>query len=341
MAPVINGRVIFNEIPQGYPEPGKTVVYDASETIDIDAAPLNGGFILKILDLSIDPYMRGRMRDPSKKSYSTPFALGKPLVGFGVSVVVRSEHSQVKAGDHVYGFVEHRHYVIKNDLEGLEVIKNPYNLPWSTFLGVLGMPGKTAYMGWKEFSSAKKGETVFVSTGAGPVGSLVLQLAKRDGLKTIGSAGSDDKVQFMKELGTDVAFNYKTTKVAEVLENEPIDVYWDNVGGETLEAALDAANTGGRFIECGMISGYNTGGAPVKNLFQVIGKSLSIFGFIIFRLYPKYNDEFFKVLPPLIASGEIKHKEHVYNGLDKVGEVILAVQKGTNTAKAIVHVADA
>ncbi|PPQ87895.1 hypothetical protein CVT25_001237 [Psilocybe cyanescens] len=342
MAPVTNGRIIFNSIPEGFPVPGETTVYDTSDTIDIDTVTLDGGYLIKTLELSIDPYMRGRMRAPSKKSYSDPYFVGKPLNGFGVGAVIRSEHPEVQVGDHLSGYLDHQQYIIKKDLKGLQKINNSYNLPWSTFIGVLGMPGKTSYMAWKEFSHAKKGETVFVSTGAGPVGSLVIQLAKRDGLKVIGSAGSDEKVKFMKEIGADVAFNYKTTKTTEVLEKEgPIDIYWDNVGGETLDAALNAANIYGRFIECGMISGYNNGHSTgIKNLFQVVAKSLTVSGFIIFRLEAKYGDEFYKTLPPLVASGEIKYTEDVYNGLDKVGDAILAVQKGTNKAKAIVHVAD-
>ncbi|KAH9479936.1 Zinc-type alcohol dehydrogenase-like protein PB24D3.08c [Psilocybe cubensis] len=342
MAPVTNGRVLFNAIPEGFPVPGETTVYDTSETIDIETVALNGGFVLKTLELSVDPYMRGRMREPSKKSYSDPFFIGKPLNGYGVGVVIRSENAEVQVGDHLYGILEHQHYSIRKDLSGLEKIQNPDKLPWSAYIGVLGMPGKTAYMAWKEYSHAKKGEVAFVSTGAGPVGSLVIQLAKRDGLKVIASAGSDEKVKFMKEIGADVAFNYKTTKTAEVLEKEgPIDIFWDNVGGETLDAALEAANNYGRFIECGMISGYNNGHSTgIKNLFHVVAKSLTISGFIIFRLEAKYREEFYKVLPPLVASGEIKYSEDVYNGLDKVGDVILAVQKGTNKAKAVVHVAD-
>jgi len=319
-------------------------VYDTSETIDPDNVALDGGFLVKTLELSIDPYMRGRMRSPEKESYSPPFYIGKPLNGFGVGVVVRSENSEVKPGDHVYGIFDHVNYAVKKDLatEGLRIIENKDNLPWSTYIGVLGMPGKTAYMAWREFSHAKKGETAFVSTGAGPVGSLVIQLAKLDGLKVIASAGSDEKVQFIKDIGADVAFNYKTTNTREVLAKEgPIDIYWDNVGGETLDAALEASNNYGRFIECGMIAGYNDpSGATVKNLFHVVGKSLSMNGFIVFRLEGKYNDDFYKTLPPLVASGQIKHKEDVYNGLQSVGDVILAVQKGRNKAKAVIHVAD-
>jgi len=342
MAPATNGRVIFNSYPEGFPEPGKTTIYDTTETIDPDTVPLDGGFLLKTLDLSIDPYMRGRMRPPSKSSYAAGYAIGQVLPSHGVGVVVRSEHPQVKAGEHLYGLLEHKNYAIRKDLAGLQTIENPNKLPWSTFIGVLGMPGKTAFMAWNEYSKAKKGETVFITTGAGPVGSFVIQLAKMDGLKVIASAGSDEKVEWMKQLGADVVFNYKTTKTAEVLEKEgPIDVYWDNVGGDTLEAAIDAANLGARFIECGMISVYNSGySAPVKNFFQIIGKSLTFHGFVVFRLEPKWNDEFFKTVPPLVASGKIKYREDVSQGLESVGDVILAVQKGTNKAKAIIHVAD-
>ncbi|KAF9554607.1 NAD(P)-binding protein [Agrocybe pediades] len=344
MAPVTNGRVLFNEVPKGYPEPGKTTVYDATQTIDPETVPLDGGILIKTLDFSIDPYMRGRMRDASAKSYAPAFEIGKPLYSFGVGVVIRSENASAKAGDHVYGILDHANYNIKKDLSstGLEILDNANNLPWSAYLGVLGMPGKTSYYAWKEYSKAKKGETVFVSTGAGPVGSLVIQLAKRDGLKVIGSAGSEEKVQFMKEIGADVAFNYKTTSTKEVLAREgPIDIYWDNVGGETLDAALEAMAVNGRIIVCGMISGYNNQHATgIKNLFHVIAKSLTINGFVVFRLEDKHGADFRREIPPLVASGEIKHKEHVWNGLEAVGDVILAVQKGINKAKAVVHVAD-
>jgi len=218
------------------------------------------------------------MRAPEAKSYSSAYPLGEPIVNFGVGVVIRSEFSGVKAGDHIYGILPFQHYFIKDNLDYLKILENPYNLPWSTFVGVLGMPGQTAYMAWKEYSKAKKGEIAFVSGGAGAVGSIVIQLAKLDGLKVITCAGSEEKVKFVKEIGADVAFNYKTTSINEILEKEgPIDVYWDNVGGETLDAALMNASTGARFIECGMISGYNTGGQPVKVLYPSFFLSLFFF----------------------------------------------------------------
>ncbi|KAG5649690.1 hypothetical protein H0H81_002473, partial [Sphagnurus paluster] len=281
------------------------------------------------------------------------------LVSHGVGVVVRSDHADVKKGDHIYGLLTHEEYSIRKGLEGLRIITGEQNLPWSVYVGAAGMPGKTAYMAWKEYSRAKKGETAFVTTGGGPVGSLVIQLAKLDGLKVIASAGSDEKVKFMESIGADVAFNYKTTSTAEVLaKHGPIDVYWDNVGGETLDQALIAANNHARFIECGMISGYNTGGQPVKvstfqpikdstlltivnqNLMFVVTKSLSINGFLVSTLHPKYEEEFYATIPAKLASGELQYTEEVSIGLDKVGDVILAVQKGENKAKAVIKVAD-
>ncbi|PPQ97816.1 hypothetical protein CVT26_012916, partial [Gymnopilus dilepis] len=153
--------------------------------------------------------------------------------GYAIGKVIRSENPQVKVGDHVYGYLEFQNYSVRKDLTGLRIIENKEKLPWSLYVGVLGMPGKTAYMARKEYAQAKKGETVFVSAAAGPVGSFVIQLAKMDGLKTIGTAGTAEKVEFLKEIGTDVIFNYKTTKPRDVLLKEGgIDIYWDNVGGE-------------------------------------------------------------------------------------------------------------
>ncbi|KAF9464082.1 hypothetical protein BDZ94DRAFT_1257519 [Collybia nuda] len=286
--------------------------------------------------------MRGRMRAPEIDSYVPSYIVGEPTSGYGVGVVVRSEYEGLKAGDHVYGILSHEEYCIREKLDDfLRFIKKEPGLPWSVYLGAAGMPGMTAYMAWKEFSKAKKGEVVFVTTGGGPVGSLVIQLAKLDGLKVIASAGSDEKVEFMKDVGADVAFNYKKTSTREVLKKEgPIDVYWDNVGGETLELALNAAKVGARFIECGMISGYNGDGQPVRNLELIFGKSISLHGFIVFRLEGKYLEEFYATIPPKLVSGEIKYTEEVLRGLETVGDALLSVQRGTNKAKMVVVVAD-
>ncbi|KAK1230320.1 hypothetical protein PQX77_006593 [Marasmius sp. AFHP31] len=343
MAPIRNARVLMKERPgdQDYPEPGKHTVYDETPTIDLENAPLNGGFLIKMLYFSIDPSIRGRMRT---------LELGKPIYNFGIGVVIRSENSEVKAGDHVEGIMDIQEYNIRQSVKGpggnpalaLNVIDNPNKIPWSAFVGVVGMPGKTAYYGWKEFAHAKAGEVVYVSTGAGPVGSFVIQLAKKDGLKVIASAGSEEKVKFLKDLGVDVAFNYKTTKTSDVLAKEgPIDIYWDNVGGEMLEASLAASNQRARIIICGAISGYNSGNAePIRNLFQVIYKSITIYGLYVFEHDHKYREEFYKNVPEWITKGEIKYTEEVQDGLEKVGEAILAQQKGQNVAKSVIKVAD-
>ncbi|EJF64325.1 NAD(P)-binding protein [Dichomitus squalens] len=339
MAPVKNGRYLFNEIPTGYPVPGKTTIYDESETIDLDNVPLNGGVLVKILVLSIDPYMRGRMRSPENKSYVEPFKLGEPLANSGVGVVLRSEAPNVKPGDHLYGFYRFQQYDVITDVKSFRVLENKEGLPWSVYLGVAGMPGETAWYAWQEYAEAKKGDTVFVTTGAGIT---VIQIAKAAGLKVIGSAGSDEKVEFMKTIGADVVFNYKTTKASDVLEKEgPINIYWDNVGGEQLEAAIEYAAPGARFIECGMISGYNTTDHyHVKNLFKIVTKQLHFHGFIVGFLRHKYVDEFYSSFVGRVARGEIKYKEHKLYGLDKAGEGILDVQSGKNFGKCVIVVAE-
>ncbi|KAF9528931.1 alcohol dehydrogenase [Crepidotus variabilis] len=316
MSPIINGRVIFNSYPKGFPEPGKTLIYDKSSNIDLDNTPLDGGVLVKTLELSIDPYLRHLMEEAP-----TGYKLGEPTHGGGVAVVLRSESENVQVASWI--------------------LKNPYKLPWSAFTGVLGMPGLSAYQGWRDFSNAKKGEVAFVTSGAGPVGSLVIQLAKFDGLKVIASAGSEDKVQLMKDLGADVVFNYKRTNTSDVPKKEgPIDVYWDNVGGEVLDDALVNANTFARFIECGMISGYNDNHAcGLKNIWQVVVRQISIHGFLVSDKY-LVNHEFYKFMEPKIAKGEIKYVEDCFEGLENVGEAISGLQRGLVKAKVVVHVDD-
>ncbi|TEB19690.1 GroES-like protein [Coprinellus micaceus] len=156
MSPVPNPRVLFNEVPAGFPEPGKTTVYDDSKTIDPETVEIpDGGFLVKTLWVSVDPYMRGRMRHPGKESYVPPFAIGQPLTSHGVGVVVRSKNAELKEGVHVYGFFSHQAYSVCPHKADLIILENKEGLPWSYYVGVAGMPGKTAYHAWKEFSHAK------------------------------------------------------------------------------------------------------------------------------------------------------------------------------------------
>ncbi|KAG6834172.1 hypothetical protein H0H93_011401, partial [Arthromyces matolae] len=195
---------------------------------------------------------------------------------------------------------------------------------------------QTAFYGWKEFSKAKKGETVFVTSGGGAVGSMVIQLAKLEGLKVIATAGSDEKVDFMKSIGADVAFNYKTTDTAEVLAKEgPIDM-----NAEWLQVKLLLISKSRRCHNLTKRTGYANGFKPINNLFSVITKAISMNGVNVPILAPKYFMEFFTTVPALVASGELKYSEEVTDGLESVGDVLLGLQKGENKAKSVVKVAD-
>ncbi|KAI0692468.1 NAD(P)-binding protein [Cerioporus squamosus] len=347
MAPVKNGRVIYNEIPTGMlSNPGKTLVYDESQTIDLDNEPLNGGILVKILVLSIDPYLRRKMQDPSIPSFFPAFKVGEPLENSGVGVVIRSESPNYKPGDHVLGTfpdnLPFQHYLVIPDPH-LRILENKENLSWSAYLGVCGMPGecKTAHHAWKEYAQPKikKGDVVFVTAASG---TIVAQLAKADGLKVIASAGSDEKVDYVRSLGVDVAFNYKKVSTREVLQKEgPINFYWDNVGGESLEAALEFAAQKAIFIICGMISSYNTKEPyNVKNLQQLVWREITFNGFLIGSLIPKYDDEFYATMPGRVAKGEIKYKEHLVEGLENTGQAMLDVLHGNNFGKSVIVVAE-
>jgi len=343
MAPVANARVLFSEVPIGYPIPGKATMYDRSQTIDLEHEPLEGGVLIKSLALSIDPYLRGRMTAAHIKSFIPPFDLGEPMTGDMVGVVIRSEHLSLETGDHVTApYLPWQEYSVVKDTHRLRKLPNKEGLPWSAYLGVIGMPGQTAYVGWKEFVKAKQGETVFVSGAAGSVGSLVVQIAKRDGLKVIASAGTIEKCDFLRSLGVDVVFNYKIESTAAVLKREgPIDIYWDNVGGETLDAAMENANKFGRIIECGMISLYNDPDRyHLKNMIQVIIKQLSFNGFLVRDWCGPHLDRFYEEMPVLVKEGKFRYQEDVTRGMEHAGEGLLEVLKGLNRGKKAILIAD-
>ncbi|KAF8552842.1 NAD(P)-binding protein [Imleria badia] len=302
MAPVTNKRIVFKEFLKGSFVPGQTTEFDGSQTIDMDNVPLNGGVLLKTLVLSLEPYVLAGMRPglplQERTIVSASFAgcfthlksFSHRVRGYGVDVVVRSEDPAFQVGDYLCGFYPFEEYS--------QEIDNKYNLPWSVFVGIARLPGHTAYFGWEEHSHAKKGEVAFVTSGAGGVGSLVIQLVKRDGLKGIASADSDDKIQFLKDLGADVAFNYKTTMTSEVLANG-----WP--------PALNAAAKHARFIECGMISGYSG-----NNLLNVVTREISFDGFVVSSLKPKYLEAFKEGVPALLASKELIYREDITRGLE-------------------------
>lgn len=250
---VQNKGLIYKKVPKGWPKEGEDLVIETRE-FDLNAPPPKGGLILKNHYVSFDPYQRGRMRDPSIKSYSPPFELGKPITNRTISTVLKSDSPKFKEGDVVISMesLNTEEYTALEEGPALKVqkLENPYKLDPKVFLGPLGMPGLTAWSSFYDIGQPKKGETIFVSAASGAVGQVVGQLAKHEGLTVIGSVGDDKKLDFiLNDLKFDAGFNYKKEKPAQALARlapKGIDIYYENVGGEHLEAALNALNQFGR-----------------------------------------------------------------------------------------------
>ncbi len=288
--------------------------------------------------MTVDPYMRGRMNDV--KSYTPPFQLGEVLQGGAVGEVVASNDPSLKVGDLVQSGNGWRE-AFNAPAGGVQKLET-HGLPPEAFLGVAGMPGLTAYVGLLKIAALKPGDVVFVSGAAGAVGSVVCQIAKLRGHKVIASAGGTDKVKFLtEELGVDVAIDYKATPnlTAALAEAAPegIDVYFENVGGEHLEAALNAAAPNARFAICGMISQYNAT-APVpgpRNMALIIGKNLRLEGFIVSNHWDMMP-AFIKDLAEWSAAGKLKWKQTVKEGIEKAPEAFLGLFSGENFGKMLV-----
>ena len=295
--------------------------------------------LVRNLFMSVDPYMRGRMNDG--KSYVPPFEIGKPLSGSAVGEVVESRGEEFKRGDTVLSNFGWREYVVASTKD-LRLV-DPAIRPLSVYLGALGMTGMTAWAGLN-LVEVKSGDIVFISGAAGAVGNVAGQLAKLRGCRVIGSAGSKEKVRFLKEeCGFDGAFNYKTGPTLEQLNAEApegIDVYFDNVGGETLEAALSAMRVHGRIVACGSISGYNEEKPKPgpNNLFNMIGKRLTMKGMIVGDWMDR-RDDFAKEVGRYFRSGNLKNHETVVEGLDKAVEAFIGLFQGQNIGKMIVKLA--
>jgi hypothetical protein len=289
------------------------------------------------LFMSVDPYMRGRMNDG--KSYVPPFQLGKPLDGGAVGEVIESRAKEFKPGDAVTSSFGWREYFIASPKELHPVSRDVQ--PLSVYLGVLGMTGMTAWVGLN-LVEIKTGDVVYISGAAGAVGNVAGQLAKLRGCRVIGSAGSMEKVAFLREeCGFDIAFNYKAGPVVEQLNlgaPDGIDVYFDNVGGETLEAAISALRAHGRIIACGGISGYNEEKPRPgpSNLFNMITKRLTMKGFIV-RDWLDRQAEFEKEVGGHFRTGKLKNKETVVQGIDQAVDAFLGLFQGQNVGKMVVE----
>jgi NADPH-dependent curcumin reductase CurA len=320
--------------PQGWPTPDGFALRDMPV-----AEPAEGQILVRNLFLSVDPYMRGRMNDV--RSYAPPFALDEPMDGGAVGVVVASRAKDFTAGDHVLHGLGWREFATL-DARHATVVSADL-APLSAYLGVLGMPGLTAYAGLLEVGAFQQGDAVFVSGAAGAVGSQVGQIAKLKGAsRVIGSAGSDDKVRLLtEEYGFDAAFNYKSGPVAEQLKTaapEGINVYFDNVGGDHLEAALGRMNLHGRVTVCGMISQYNATEPPAapRNLALLIGKRIRMQGMLV-RDHAELQQQFVSEVSAWIRSGELQYRETVVDGIDNALDAFLGLLKGENTGKMVVR----
>ncbi len=301
--------------------------------------PQDQQVLVRNLFMSVDPYMRGRMNEG--KSYVPPFEIGKPLEGGAVGEVVESRVREFKPGDVVISNFGWRDYFIASP-KHLHPVRGEFQ-PLSIYLGALGMTGMTAWVGLN-LAEAKAGDIMFISGAAGAVGNVAGQLAKLRGCRVIGSAGSVEKVQFLREeCGFEVAFNYRTGPVVEQLKvaaPEGIDVYFDNVGGETLEAALSVLRVNGRIVACGSISVYNEEKPRPgpSNLFYMITKRLTMKGFIVSDWLSRQN-EFENEVGSHLRAGKLKNHETVVDGIDHAVEAFLGLFHGKNVGKMVVKIA--
>ena len=297
----------------------------------------NGQILVRNLFMSVDPYMRGRMNEG--KSYVPPFELGKALSGGAVGEVLESRATKFKPGDIVVSNLGWREYFVASakELHGVDREIEPRSI----YLGVLGMTGMTAWCGLN-LVDVKAGDVIFISGAAGAVGNVAGQLAKLRGCRVIGSAGSAEKVKLLRdECGFDVAFNYKEGPIVEQLKVEApdgIDVYFDNVGGEALEAALASLRVHGRIIACGGISGYNENKPHPgpSNLMNVVGKRLTMKGMIVSDFMDRQG-EFEKEVGGYYRAGKLKSKETVVKGIDHAVGAFIGLFEGKNVGKMIVE----
>ena len=329
----MNQQIRLKSRPAGEPIPANFAVAEAPVPEAKD-----GDVLRRTIYLSLDPYMRGRMSDAA--SYATPVAIGDVMGGHTVSQVVESRNSQFKAGDFVTGYDGWQGYGVSNgkDLRTLD----PKTVPISTAIGVLGMPGMTAFVGLMDIGQPKPGETVVVSAASGAVGAVVGQLAKIKGCRAVGIAGSADKCKYVvDELGFDACLNYKTDDLVPALKAAcpaGVDIYFENVGGAVFAAILRVINKDARIPLCGIISEYNATGNPAgPNLRPLLVQRALIKGFIVSD-HPDRGPAFLQEVAPLVMSGKIKFREDIVDGLAHAPEAFIGLLQGKNFGKLMVRV---
>jgi len=333
MATTANRQIRLKKRPVGMPTP------DDFETVSVPFPELRDGDVLrKTIYLSLDPYMRGRMSDAP--SYAKSVDIGGVMVGHTVSRVLQSRHPDYRAGDLVAGYDGWQEGALSN---GTGLRKLDGSLPATTALGVLGMPGLTAFVGLLDIGQPKRGETVVVSAASGAVGSVVGQLAKIAGCRAVGVAGSAEKCRYVvDELGFDACVNYKTDDLVTALRSacpQGIDVYFENVGGAVFAAVLRMLNTFARIPLCGLIADYNaTQFKGIPTLLPLLVARATLRGFIISDHTDRFP-AFLKDVQPLVRDGRVKYREDIVDGLEAAPSALIGLFEGRNFGKMIVRVA--
>ena len=329
----VNRQILLKSRPEGMPDESNF------ELVQRDLPTIIGGQMLRrTLWLSVDPYMRGRMS--SAKSYAAPANVGEPMVGGTVSQIVASNDPKFVAGDYVVGFDGWQEYAV-GDGKGLRKI-DPSLAPLSWYLGILGMPGLTAYVGMLDIGQPKAGETVVVSAAAGAVGSVAGQIAKLMGCRVVGTAGSVDKCAYvMGDLGFDDCINYREEELGPALDKacpKGIDVYFDNVGGDVLEAVMRRINVHARITLCGLISQYNDPKPrPGPNLQPLVTNRATMRGMIVTDHANRFQD-FVRDMAQWLAAKKIHYREDVIEGLENAPRAFLGLFEGENFGKRVVKV---
>jgi NADPH-dependent curcumin reductase CurA len=337
MASNLNRRIVLASRPQGRP---------AAANFRLETAPVTepgaGQALCRTIYLSLDPYMRGRMSDAP--SYTNPVQAGDVMVGGTVGQVVRSNLDGLTPGDFVVGYGGWQEYALFGAGEARKI--DPDLAPISTALGVLGMPGQTAYVGLREIGRPKAGETLVVAAASGPVGSVVGQIAKLRGCRVVGVAGSRDKCAYVTgELGFDACLDHHAPDFADALRAAcpaGIDVYWENVGGAVFEAVLPLLNDFARVPVCGLVAWYNATELPPGPdrtpllLRRILVRRLTVRGFIVWDFDPgDFQDE----VGAWIRNGRIRYREDIREGLENAPAALIGLLQGENFGKLLVHVA--
>ncbi|MDZ7379493.1 MAG: NADP-dependent oxidoreductase [candidate division KSB1 bacterium] len=338
MAVTVSREIRLRRRPVGLPQESDF------ELVTVPLPELHAGeALVRNLYMSVDPYMRGRMTD--QPSYVQPFQIGQPLDGGCVGQVVQAQSGTLQVGDYVLGRKGWREYYTATDAELTKI--DPGVAPVQAYLGILGMPGLTAYVGLLDIGQPRAGETVFVSAAAGAVGTVVCQIAKLKGCRVVGSAGSPAKVAWLRDVaGVDAALNYReaASLSAELGKHCPhgIDVYFENVGGAHLDAALEHMNPFGRVVLCGMIAHYNeaTPSSGPQNLRLAVRKRLTLKGFIVSDHLDR-QAQFYADMRAWIAAGQIKWQETIIEGLENAPRAFIGLFRGENLGKMLVRLSHA